>query len=118
MSRTVTLLAQGAHKAVHYVEGSAHDLGYLMGLMVEPEVSQVCGGVGGWVRAWFVDVTFSACPAFKQMVHTYVDHFLISLISASLDIKLSSSPTWSGLYDELVSFLGDFLALGERSWWL
>ena len=84
-SRNTTLLSTGEHKYVFYVEGSAHDMGYLAGLLMEPEIS--------------------------AMVHTYVDHFLISLISVELDLKMSSDPTWSGLYDEFVTFIGDFLSL-------
>ena len=59
---------------------SAHDLGYLVGLLLEPAVG--------------------------AMVHTYVDHFVLSLISVELDLKLSADPLWSGLYDELAQARG------------
>lgn len=60
-SLNTTLLSTGAHKTISYVEGSAYEMGYLQGLMHEE-------GAGA-------------------MTNTYVDHFLISLISVELDQK-------------------------------
>ena len=63
-SLNTTLLSTGAHKLAYYVEGSAYDIGYLSGFMAEE-------GAGA-------------------MTNTYVDHFLVSLISVELDQKCGS----------------------------
>ena len=57
-SRNVTVLSTGAHKVVHYVEGDAYSMGYLAGLLTETGAS--------------------------AMVTTYIDHFIVSLISFKL----------------------------------
>jgi hypothetical protein len=60
-SYNTTLLSTGAHKLIYYIEGNAYELGYLHGLLAEESVG--------------------------AMTNTYVDHFLISMISVELDQK-------------------------------
>lgn len=60
-SLNTTLLSTGAHKLMYYVEGSSYEMGYLAGMMEEEAVG--------------------------AMTNTYVNHFLISLISVQLDQK-------------------------------
>lgn len=102
-STNVTLLSTGAKKLAYYVEGTAYDMGYLAGILEE--------------------------EAAGAMTNTYVDHFIVSLISVQLDqecvgarakhasivtiyiVRLTSNPLFGGLYDDLVRLLGDFLVM-------